>query len=146
MQPKNPNEKLNFVLDYIKQQREYNDLYREIDEHANIRGQFYPGEIDLIMDKLRADGYVDFIAGNHLGTTQRASDGLQMRRSFEGTVFISKGGYVKEAELNATVERIRNNRERMLSVGTVLLAIGTFLLVAWEMYKTYCIEPHRLPH
>lgn len=142
MTPKTPNEKLNFVLDYIKQQRPYNDLHREIDEHANFRGQFSPGEIDLIMDKLRDDGYIDYVAGQKITKELRASDGLEIRRNFNGAVFNEYGGYVQKATDEKNDRALRDSRDRRLSNGTVYLAIGTFLIVAWEMYKTFVIEGH----
>jgi len=118
MIPKAPNEKLNFVLSQIVRQRSYNDLRREINDHANMKGQFSDGEIDLIMDKLGADGYIDYIAGQHLSTTQRASDGLEMRRNFEGIVFITEGGYVTKATRDAKIENQKDSRERQLHYGT----------------------------
>lgn len=140
MTPKTPNEKLNFILDYIKQQRSYNDLYREIDEHANFKGQFSPGEIDLIMDKLRDDGYIDYIAGQKISKELRASDGLDMRKNFNGMMFNDAGGYVQKAISEKTDRELRDSRDKRLSNGTVWLAVGTFLIVAWEMYKTFCLD------
>ena len=62
--------------------------------------------------------------------------------TFEGRLFWEDGGYIKEAESNEAAERIKNSREKQLSIGTVFLAIGTFLLVAWELIKTFLIDNH----
>jgi len=142
MIPATPNEKLNFVLDYIKQERSYNDLYREIDSHANMRGQFAQDEINLIMDKLRDDEYIDYVAGQQINKTMRASDGLNMRRNFNGTVFIAAGGYVQKAINDAKIENQKDFRERMLLYGTWAVAAGAIGLIIWEMIKTFCIEPY----
>ena len=142
MTPSTPNEKLNFVLEYINQERPYTDLHREIDSHANMKGQFSPGEIDLIMDKLREDSYVDYVAGQKINKDMRASDGLNLRRNFNGTVFITKGGYIDKDLRESKARALRDKLDKRLSNGTVLLAVGTFLIVAWEMIKTFCIEHH----
>lgn len=146
MTPKTPNEKLNFVLDYIKQQRSYNDLYREIEEHANFKGQFSPGEIDLIMDKLRDDGYIDYIAGQQISKTMRASDGLEIRKNFNGMIFHDSGAYVQKAINDKKIEDRKESREKQLLYGTWGVAVGAVALVLWEMYKTFVIEGHSICH
>lgn len=148
MTPKTPNEKLNFVLDYIKQQRSYNDLFREIDDHANFKGQFSSGEIDLIMDKLRDDGYIDFIAGSQISKDFRASDGLDIRRNFNGSVFNESGGYVQQAidaaSANRRIENIETSQlslSKGLNVVTAWIAGGTIALVLVELLKL-ALERH----
>lgn len=90
-------------------------------------------EIDLIMDKLRDDGYIDYIAGQQkISKDLRASEGLNMRKNFNGAVFIADGGYVTKSSREKTDRELRDSRDRRLSNGTVYLAVGTFLLVLVE--------------
>ena len=149
MAPATPNEKLNFVLDQIKHERSYNDLYREINENANMKGQFGNDEINLIMDKLREDGYIDYVAGQKINKDMRASDGLNMRRNFNGTVFITNGGYVEQARVNNLNNTIQENRnanaiffQRWIWVATSIMAV--YYLI--EMLKYFHVLPQSLSY
>lgn len=140
MVPATPNEKLNFVLNYIQHQRKYEDFVREISEWEDLKGQFTSGEIDLIMDKLRDDGYIDFVAGQKISKDTRASEGLEMRKNYNGVIFRQNGGYVQKAINDALIENQKDFRERMLLYGTWAVAVGAIGLIIWEMIKTFCIE------
>ncbi len=98
------------------------------------------------MDKLRKDGYIDFVAGQKICNDFRASDGLEIRRNFEGTVFIEAGGYVQQAISDAKYENRKDSYERKLLYGTWGIALGAIALVFWEMYKTFVIEGHSICH
>lgn len=94
-------------------------------------------ELERMIIKLRDDKYVHIYPDYY-----RLPDGKQDMKggmftmctiTFDGRLFFENGGYVKEEQTTLNVEKIKNNRERRLSDGTVLLAIATFLLVLTEV-------------
>jgi hypothetical protein len=80
--------------------------------------------------------YYDMILHKLFSEGRLVKSGHAYSITFDGKLFSKAGGYKKQNEIIADAERIKNNREKRLSNGTVLLAVGTFLLVAWEIYKT----------
>jgi hypothetical protein len=101
-------------------------------------------ELERILLKLRNDKYLQMWPDYPIlpNGDKDMKDGMKTFWSitFDGRLFWEDGGYTKEAEVILKVEKIKNSREKRLSDGTVLLAIGTFLLVLWEIIKTFCIE------
>jgi hypothetical protein len=94
-------------------------------------------EIERMLIKMRDDKYVQMYPDypRFPDGKQDMSKGLLNFCSitFDGRLFWEDGGYTKQAETNATVERIRNKREKLLSYGTVWLAILTGALVLTEI-------------
>ena len=84
--------KLDYVLNITADPRDYfhlnehlgRDGYLNIDEH----------NLKLFLNKLKEDGYIDFRAGKRFVEGQEASEGVTIRRNFNGDIFIAQGGYV----------------------------------------------------
>lgn len=81
---------------------------------------------------LKEDGYID-LAYDPPEDEIKKRPPNQLKITLNGLIFISNGGYVKKKESFIAAEKIKNSRENRLSTGTVLLAIGTFLLVFVEV-------------
>lgn len=62
--------------------------------------------------------------------------------TIEGFYFINDEGYFKKKEVNENALILKDDRDRRLSNGTAWLAVGTFLIVAWEIVKTFFLEKH----
>lgn len=126
-----PLEKLDYVLGNIRSPISNADVRNNLgkDEKLNVN-EF---DFAMIINKLRRDGYIDFIENGKYANDKQFEEGVDVRRNFDGDLFVENAGYVKQSDATAIAERIKNNRERQLSTGTVLLAIGTFLLVLTEV-------------
>lgn len=133
-----PLEKLNYVLEKTHHQRDYFHIQEDLCNDNNLSVDKH--NLNMILNKLQKDGYVDFIAGERYVTGQQAGEGITIRRNFDGDLFLSSGGYIKQAATIESSERIKNNREIHLVRGTWAVAIGAIALVLWEMYKTFCLE------
>lgn len=122
---------------------EHQALWRTVT--ANGTNNAYILDFELIIEKLLNDKFIKVDTREVTWINEHGMSAKWPRPhyaiTFDGRYFLeSTGGYVDKATSNEVAEKIKNNREKMLSTGTVLLAIGTFLLVLWEIYKTYWIE------
>ena len=132
MKELNPLEKLDYVLEKTHHQKEFLDIQKEltkdetlsVDEHTLI----------MILNKLQKDGYVDFIAGERYVTGQQASEGMSIRRNFNGNSFLKSGGYVKQKQINNTELYYKNITTFSLVFGGV--AAGIYYIV--ELLKMLC--------
>jgi hypothetical protein len=89
------------------------------------------GEIRDILLKLKADNFIYCELGGNLEAPY--TDESRYLVNFNGKFFWeTTGGYETKAIADATADRIANSREKYLSVGTVVLAILTGLLVLVE--------------
>jgi len=142
-------EKLNYVLEKSHHQKDYLDTIKELEK--DIMSSTDRHNIKLILNKLHRDGYLDFIAGERYITGQQASEGLSIRRNFDGDLFLDIGGYVGEENrriTRETNEKAYNDRMETytsrLAVWTERLTYGTIgaacIIVGWEIIKTFWIE------
>lgn len=96
-----------------------------------------------LIDKLVNDGYAEVIDLLPLQVATKIT--LYQQNTIitvEGFYFINAGGYVAKARRDETSRELRDSRDKRLSNGTVWLAVGTFLIVAWELLKTFVFEHH----
>lgn len=122
-----PLEKLDYVLSKTHHSRDYFHVWEDFSKDVELGVNQH--DLNMMLNKLQRDGYIDFIAGERYVTGQQVGEGMAVRRNFEGDLFITNGGYVKEASTIVAAEKIKNNREKLLSNGTVWLAILTALLL-----------------
>lgn len=135
--------KLDEVLKYfstIQQPNSFREFY-EMKTELEKRGlQYDEFELWIIMDKLCKDNYVsteakyvNYVDQNIRGEFQE-SQRLKHRFyiTYDGIIFISKrlGGYKWKAR-----KEFSNSLFQLIT--TLLLAIGTFGLLIWEIFKTY---------
>jgi hypothetical protein len=115
---------LDNVLDFLYKNNNRNvpitEIYKEFLELENA-------DIKAILKKLNDDHYI-IDAANGSFTI--------FAISFDGKLLKENGGYVQKKINDESVLRLRDSRDKRLSNGTVYLAIGTFLLMVWEILKT----------
>jgi hypothetical protein len=144
-QPLTPIQKLDEVLRYLsnaKPDATDGDIFSSLQatfpalKEQNDLGS----DIHRILDKLKKDGYIDsHIPNRNLNPT------MKYFITFEGLLFLNEqGGYKRKAEKdeldfkNREIEvRIRRRNEKWMTLGTILVAIATFGLLFWELYKYY---------
>ena len=142
-------EQLDVVLKYLYDKRnEMRAVDIEViktDQHL-LKSADTVSELERMILKLREDKFLQMYPDypHFADGKQDMSKGLLNYCSitFDGRLFWENGGYAKEAELIATSEKIKNNREIYLLYGTWGVAIGAIALVAWEIIKTFFIENH----
>jgi hypothetical protein len=130
-----PFQRLDVCLNIIHQEEEYKSVFSRIEETLGVI--LAPGEIDCMLDKLHQDGYTDHVIGQKL-TDLRASDGMNIRRSYHGELFmiIEKGyeGREMKRREDAKAMKIYNenmgNHTRRLAVWTERLTYATYLAAA----------------
>lgn len=138
-----PIEKLDAVLNFLNSDHEYQ--HKVIGVHQGLTSKFDEATVHKALDKLVTDGYAIMreikidppIATG--GGFYKASEWTYII-SFEGQLFIQKGGYHQQEADNIlhrvnleTLERIRRRNEKLLSRGTIWLAILTGALVLTEI-------------
>ena len=129
-----PLEKLNFVLENISQTPiQYLQVLQLRTNNIKLEDQLSTEEFDLILDKIRSDGYIDYIAGQKISNDFRASNGIYIRRNYNGTVFLQKGGYVKQEQINKADLCYKNITTFSLIFGGV--AAGIYYIV--ELLKAF---------
>jgi hypothetical protein len=126
MKPLTPLEKLDIVLGELAMPKLYVELKKTFPDNGKINHH----ALNQILEKLRNDKLREVVFDNKYETDIEIKDNRYLRRNFNGDVFV---GYVKQAEINATAEKIKNNREKYLSRGTVWLAVLTGALVLTEV-------------
>jgi hypothetical protein len=137
-----PIEELDAVLQMVYKQKDYikkGSLQYFFGPEKGVN-QISPTNFDQILLKLIKEGYIHEIF---------PSDNPQYSITFEGRLLLEKGGYVAlykslDAETNYKIserkrielnENISRKSAKLLNILTGLLAIGTFALLAWDMYK-----------
>jgi hypothetical protein len=121
----------------------FSDLIHNNQELAEQ--ETFARELIAILNKLAQDGYVNISKEISNGPKRISGEPNYMNLysiTFNGNVFIENGGYAKKYFNDENDRALADGRDRRLSNGTVYLAIGTFLLVAWEMIKTFFFEKH----
>ncbi len=108
---------------YLKQ---YKDKESIVIVHTAGEPQYINADEQLrIINKLKRDGYI--IKSND-------DNSWSYEITVEGMIF---EGYVEQNKQKAAAIRRQKDFDNRLSYGTVFLAIGTFLLFAVELYRTY---------
>ncbi len=100
-----------------------------------------------LIDKLIKENYAEFIQNestHYKNSIEHYQENTVI--TIEGYHFISEpGGGYKNKSIHEKNDRVlRGSRDKRLSNGTVYLAIGTFLIVAWELLKFFYYEGHSL--
>ena len=138
-----PIEKLDAVLDFLNKDHEYQHKVIGVQQGLSIK--LDEPTVHKILDKLVKDGYADMInipldPPINMGGGFFKSSEFTYRITFEGQVFIQKGGYRQQEADNSlhranleTLERLRRRNEKLLSRGTIWLAILTGALVLTEI-------------
>ena len=129
--------KLDIALDATFHQRNYKDLLDYLASQPNM--QLDEHNYRLILNKIRDDGYIDFVAGTSI-TKQSAAEGIEIRRNFEGNLFWESGGYTKRAiDINAENNRIRRNEiaTRRLTFAALIFAVPSGFLALADLYKDH---------
>jgi hypothetical protein len=145
-------QKCDEILRYFNMTDSKSRAYMEIEEHFCYNDvvkeqygdkEFYPFIIEHLIKELSNKGYIrkderqvvrQKIEPVTKQKTEYPLDDLHIL-TVEGELFISLDGYkgLSERTSQENLRRVRN--DMLLSYGTVLLAIGTFLLVAIEFLK-----------
>lgn len=130
-----PLQKLDYVLERTHHQRDYFHVYTDLgkDETLSINQH----DLNMILNKLQRDGYVDFIAGERYVTGQQASEGLAIRRNFEGDLFIADGGYVENQRRKTDKEISEASYLERAETYAKRLSTWTEQLKNWTKYLTY---------
>jgi hypothetical protein len=135
------------VLDYILSESYHPEDYFEYKNRILpllVSNNFFKNQdeylLRMFLNKLHQDGYIDFIAGERFVVGQQAGEGMTIRRNINGHIFLSNGGYTQERINAVKNESRKDHREKYLLWGTWAVAFGAIALVAWEMYKTFCLE------
>jgi hypothetical protein len=124
--------------------------------------------LKMALNKLKADGYIDFVQKKE-GVEKwqfiadlSASEGMSIRRNFNGHIFLATGGYDGEEQRRITATKENKdaltrsegyasglqtwtqnlaNRTADLTFWTRLVAVGAIGLVLWEVVA-FAIEHH----
>lgn len=143
MEESTPIEKLDAVLNFLNTDHEYQHKVIGVQQGLSIKSDV--PTIHKVLDKLVKDGYAEMInmpidPPINLGNGFFKSSEFLYTITFEGQVFIQKGGYhQQEADSilhrasHETHERLRRRNEKLLSRGTIWLAILTGALVLTEI-------------
>lgn len=148
-------EKLDYVLRRTKDEWSYKDVKYSFTQSQTDTLDTHT--LNLILNKLHRDGYIDFMAGERYVTMQEASDGISIRRNFDGDLFVEAGGYSKQKSDKETIiqdsvlmnQRMERNAQDLVSWTKSLTAatiLAAALIVGWEMVKTFWIEGHSFCH
>lgn len=157
MESNTPLEHLNYVLENTLHDRDYWDV-KEAFFRDNVLPENDEYYLKMILNKIHRDGYIDFMTGqvNHKTyvTDREAGANMNIRRNFNGHLFLANGGYVGEHKRNQEKETNRQkydgrmetyaknlvtwtqnlaNRTKALTDWTRVVGIGAVGLVVWEI-------------
>ena len=100
-------------------------------------------ELEEILEQIEEDGFIKNTIKSPLFELS------QYRSTFKGRLFRVSIGYPqqesdrKENDLRIRLENSRNRLNQILLViGAIGAALGAIGLIAWEMYKYFCLEKH----
>lgn len=126
------------VLRYILSFRERCTIYGNIENYFVYEKRFKDEDftviiLEQILKNLEKSGYIyqDLVVDKN--TTRH----ILWHLSATGEMFILEDGYEGILKRNLQEKSRIEKNDKRLSYGTVLLAIGTFLLVLVEAYRTY---------
>ena len=103
--------------------------------HSDRYEDFYE-----VMEILETDGFIKRLNDNlHIAMIDKYRDCLI---TMKGSLFIGHDGYTQKFNDEKNDRVLKDSRDKRLSNGTVWLAVGTFLIVAWELVKTFVFEHH----
>jgi DNA-binding PadR family transcriptional regulator len=137
-----PIEKLDCILAFLNSDNEYQHSVKNVTDSISIK--LNSPEVHKVLDKLVKDGYAEMRNVPYekpivKEETVKTSEYTYII-TFEGQLFLQKGGYRQQEIDNnlhraslETLESIRRQNERLLSSGTVWLAILTGALVLTEI-------------
>jgi hypothetical protein len=153
-QPLSPIQKIDEVLRFIASKNGpdsdgpyfYKSAISICTEIQRIDPSTEVSEFIMVMQKLLKDGRIGCEQDvSELFTSQWRN--LHFYKTFEGSLFIESGGYhQQELDRKANTLRIQleNSRNRLnqilLVIGAIGAAVGAVALVAWEIYKYFCLE------
>ncbi|MCK9403412.1 MAG: hypothetical protein M0Q26_08440 [Chitinophagaceae bacterium] len=160
MESKTPFEQLNYVLEKLLHDRDYLDVKEDFFKE-NVLPEKDEHYLKMILNKLHKDGYIDFMEGEANRKTyiinREAGHNMNIRRNFNGQLFLANGGYVgeykrkQEKETNrqlydGRMETTAGNlaewtkrlaiRTRYLMWATWAVAAGAIGLVVWEIWDS----------
>lgn len=137
-----PIKKLDSVLNFLNKDHEYQHSVKNVTDNISIK--LNSPEVHKILDKIVRDGYAEMrnvpyetpIVKEHSVKTSEYTFII----TFEGQLFLQKGGYHQQEADNIlhrvsreTDERLRKRNEKLLARGTIWLAILTGALVLTEI-------------
>jgi hypothetical protein len=91
------------------------------------------------IEKLRQDGYVYVVDNNKYVNDTELKDGWYIRRTYNGQMLVLNNGYVRLTETEERRRKNRNLKDVLIIVGTLVAGLGAIAIVAWEIYKTFCL-------
>ena len=151
MEEKNPIQKLDEVLNFLNKNHEHQHAVISVKEGLSIK--LDESIIGMILDKIVRDGYAEMRNVPYekpiiKGDTIKISE-YTYSITFEGQLFLQKGGYGQQESDNIlhranleTLESIRRRNEKLLSRGTIWLAVLTGALVVTEILVHWCELKH----
>ncbi len=138
-----PIEKLDFFLTFIKDKHGTIIPIDKLFGNSEIKMTVH--QIEMIYERLVKDGFATCEIRNTLGPKKMNGDPNVIKTysiTFDGDVFLSKGGYTKQEEINALnldidkAELKRRNRNDTLIVrGTIGATVVGLCLLALEIIK-----------
>lgn len=137
-----PIEMMDTVLLFLNKDHEYQNSIPSV--HKGIEHKFDQATVHNVLDKLVKDGYAVMIDVKYLDPIIKENSiktsAWTYKITFEGQLFIQKGGYHQQEADNIlhrasreTDERLRKRNEKLLARGTIWLAILTGALVLTEI-------------
>ena len=142
MEEKNPIQKLDEVLNFLNKNHESQHAVINVQKGLSIK--LDESTVGMILDKIVRDGYAEMrnvpyekpIIKEDIIETSAYTYVI----TFEGQLFLQEGGYGQKASDNIlhlasleTDDRLRKRNEKLLSKGTIWLAVLTGALVATEV-------------
>jgi hypothetical protein len=137
MEDLTPLQHLDYVLNGTLGEKDYFNLKETLlADNSLPTDEHY---IKMLLNKLRVDGYVDFIAGERFVTGQQVGEGMSIRQNFNGRLFLLDGGYegkYKNEVAKITAQSAATDRAekyaKWLTLWTKCLFFGTLALVLVE--------------